>query len=123
MSGDADVTDVSGAVTVKTVSGDVQASGIDSPAVSLVTVSGDAHWAFLAPFSSSFAGTTVSGDVTLTLPKESDTRLEMNTTSGGLTISVPVTEAVTADRHAAGTLGGGVGSVRLQSVSGDLKVE
>ena len=122
VSGDAALRDVAGALTVKTVSGDVQASGANSPAVSLLTVSGDAHWQFSGAFSGSFAGTTVSGDLRLALPAGSDTRIEMNTTSGSLDLGLPLTGTTLTEKHAAGTLGAGTGSVRLQSVSGDLAV-
>ena len=121
VSGDAELRGVSGTLTVKTVSGDVTASGADSPAISLVTVSGDAHWAMPKAFAGAFAGTTVSGDLHLTLPAGSDARIEMNTTSGTLSL-LPASGAVTTERHAAGVLGAGTGSVRLQSVSGDLTV-
>lgn len=122
VSGDAVLHDVAGALTVKTVSGDVEASGADSPAVSLLTVSGDARWQPAGPFSGSFAGTTVSGDLRLALPAGSDTRVEMNTTSGSLHLNLPLTETTLTEKHAAGKLGTGTGSVRLQSVSGDLAV-
>ena len=122
VSGDAALRDVAGALTVKTVSGDVEASGTDSPAVSLLTVSGDARWQFAGPFSGAFSGTTVSGDLRLGLPPGSDARIEMNTTSGSLALSMPLTETTLTEKHAAGTLGAGTGSVRLQSVSGDLTV-
>ncbi|MGI4792257.1 MAG: DUF4097 family beta strand repeat-containing protein [Janthinobacterium lividum] len=122
VSGDAEIEKTSGALTVKTVSGDVEASEANSPAISLVTVSGDAEWTMSTPFSGAFAGTTVSGDLHLRLPSGSDTHVEMNTTSGTLAIKMPVTDAVTTERHAAGTLGAGTGSIRLQSVSGDLVV-
>ena len=122
VSGDAEICEVSGTLTVKTVSGDVLATGVDSPAVSLLTVSGDARWGFQGPFSGSFAGTTVSGDLTLDLSARANARIEMNTTSGGLAISLPVADVVLTDKHAAGKLGEGVGSIRLQSVSGDLTI-
>ena len=122
VSGDAELREVSGALTVKTVSGDIEAAGIESPAVSLLTVSGDARWGFTAPFSGSFAGTTVSGDLQLILGADPDVRIEMNTTNGDITLSVPVTEAVQTEHHAAGKSGAGTGSIRLQSVSGDLKL-
>jgi len=122
ISGDASLHDVAGALTVKTVSGDVEASGADSPAISLLTVSGDARWQSAGPFSGSFAGTTVSGDLRLALPAGSDTRIEMNTTSGSLGLSLPLTETTQTEKHAVGKLGAGTGSVRLQSVSGDLVV-
>jgi DUF4097 and DUF4098 domain-containing protein YvlB len=122
VSGDAELREVSGALTVKTVSGDVEAAGIDSPAVSLQTVSGDGRWEFTAPFSGSFAGTTVSGDLQLVLGADSDVRIEMNTTTGQIALSLPVTEAVQTEYHATGKSGAGTGSIRLQSVSGDLKL-
>ena len=122
VSGDAGMRAVSGSLTVKTVSGDIEASGIDSPAVSLLTVSGDARWGFTSPFSGSFAGTSVSGDLQLVLGADPDVRIEMNTTNGDIVLSVPVTEAVQTEHHAAGKAGAGTGSIRLQSVSGDLKL-
>ncbi len=122
VSGDAELRGVSGALTVKTISGDVEATGADSPAISLVTVSGDTRWEVPSAFSGAFSGTVVSGDLHLTLPGGSDARIEMNTTSGSLSLKLPVVDAITTDRHAAGTLGAGTGSIRLQSVSGDLVV-
>ena len=115
-----DARGVAGTLTVKTVSGDVEASGVESPAVSLLTVSGDAHWAFAGPFSGSFAGTTVSGDLRLELASGSDTRIEMNTTSGSPVLGPAADgEGPLTDKHAAGKMGHGDGSIRLQSVSGD----
>ncbi len=122
VSGDMSVRDTQGVLTVKTISGDVEAEGIVSPAVSLVTVSGDARWRFAGPFAGSFAGTTVSGDLTLAVGPGCDARVEMNTTSGALSLSAPASDLLTTERHVAGTLTGGTGSVRLQSVSGDLAV-
>ena len=122
VSGDAHLRAVSGALTVKTISGDVEASDADSPAVSLITVSGDTTWALPGAFSGAFSGTTVSGDLSLSLPAGSDARIEMNTTSGSLALNVLATDTVTTERHVTGTVGAGTGSVRLQSVSGDLVV-
>lgn len=123
VSGDALLRGVSGTLTVKTISGDVSAEDADSAAVSLVTVSGDTRWVLPGAFSGAFSGTTVSGDLHLSVPAESDARVEMNTTNGALALKLPTSETVTAERHAAGTLGSGTGSIRLQSVSGDLVVE
>jgi len=122
VSGDAHIKAVSGALTVKTISGDVEASDVGSPAISLITVSGDTTWALPDAFSGAFSGTTVSGDLCLTLPAGSDARIEMNTTSGSLALNVPASDTVITERHVTGTVGGGTGSVRLQSVSGDLTV-
>ena len=122
VSGDAVLREVDGTLTIKTVSGDIEASGMESTAVSLLSVSGDTRWTFAAPFSGSFAGTTVSGDLHLSIAAPSDTRIEMNSTSGAITLSLPVIESVLTERRAAGMIGAGTGSLRLQSVSGDLTV-
>ena len=123
VSGDIRINGASGAMTVKTLSGEVSASETDSPAVSLVSVSGDARWNVKTPFSGAFAGTTVSGTLHLTLPAGSDTRIEMNTATGALTLNLPVTDAARTDCHAAGTLGAGTGKISLQSVSGNLVID
>ena len=124
VSGDASLQDTSGAVTVKTVSGDINAEKINSPAVSLATVSGDARWSYAAPFSGSFAGTTVSGDLSVSLWNNSDTRVEMSTTSGHAACALALSDpSPSSDNHIAGKLGEGTGSLKLQSVSGDLRIQ
>ncbi len=123
ISGDAHVQTIGGALTVKTISGDVEASNTETQNVSLMTVSGDVQWALPAPFTGSFAGTTVSGDVKLRVSPASEARLEMNTTSGSLSLGLPTEDAVTTERHITGRFGSGTGSIRLQSVSGNLDVE
>jgi DUF4097 and DUF4098 domain-containing protein YvlB len=123
VSGSTSVDDVGGALTLKTVSGDIGARKINSYAVALNSVSGDARVSFVGPISGSFAGTTVSGDVTVEVPAGSDARLEMATTSGDVSCSVGLEEESRPDpRHLIGKIGAGTGSVRLQSVSGDLQV-
>ena len=123
VSGRAAVQNITGALTVKTISGDIDAMDTQTQNVSLVTVSGDVQWALPAPFAGSFAGTTVSGDLKLRVSPASDARLEMNTTSGSLSLGLPTEDAATSERHITGRLGSGTGSIRLQSVSGDLDVE
>ena len=122
VSGDAELRDIEGALTAKTVSGDFEASSVESSAASLLTVSGDARWAFTTPFGGSFAGTTVSGDLHLIFADSANARMEMNTTSGALSMTLPVTDSVLTERHIVGKVGEGSGSVRLQSVSGDLTI-
>lgn len=124
VSGDAVLKETSGALTVKTISGDITAEKVNSPAVSLATVSGDARWSYAAPFSGSFAGTTVSGDLTVSLWNNSDTRIEMSATSGRASCDLALSDASPeSDKHISGKLGDGTGSLKLQSVSGDLRVK
>ncbi len=123
VSGDATLQETSGALTVKTVSGDITATLVNSPAASLATVSGDARWSYAAPFSGSLAGTTVSGDLSVSLWNNSDTRIEMSTTSGRVTCDLSLSDpSPGSDRNISGKLGDGTGSLKLQSVSGDLHI-
>jgi DUF4097 and DUF4098 domain-containing protein YvlB len=123
VSGDAAIDDVGGALTVKTVSGDIDARSVNSYSAAVNTVSGDARFAFAAPHSGSFAGTSVSGDITLELWPNSDTRLNAASTSGVVKCTLPVEDVESPDpRHFSGALGSGSGSVRLQSISGDLAI-
>lgn len=124
ISGDAELSGVAGTLTVKTVSGEITGTTIHSSSASLSTVSGDARWGFAAPFSGSLAGTTVSGDVTVALWTNSDTRVEMNTTNGDLRCDLPLTDkSPDGAKQLTGKIGEGTGSLKLQSVSGDLRVE
>lgn len=124
ISGDADLDSVAGTLTVKTVSGEIAGLGIHSTAVSLSTVSGDARWAFAAPFSGSLAGTTVSGELTVVLWTNSDTRIEINTTNGELRCDLPLADKSPDNaKQIVGKVGEGTGSLKLQSVSGDLRIE
>ncbi len=123
-SGNVTLRETSGALTLKTAGGTLDGSGLNTPAVALNTGSGDARLSFAAPFSGSVAGTTVSGDLTLALWDNSDTRIDLNTTSGILASALPL-EGRVGDgvRRLTGTLGEGTGSIKLQSVSGDLRIE
>ncbi|BDI32875.1 hypothetical protein CCAX7_49260 [Capsulimonas corticalis] len=123
VSGDVAVSDAGGALTLKTVSGDIDAHTVNSYAVALSTVSGDASVAFSGPSTGSLAGTTVSGDLSLTVWNNSDTRIELTTATGSLHSDLTLQEqSGDGDRRIAGKLGEGAGSIRLQAISGDIVV-
>ncbi len=124
VSGRAQAHAVTGAITIKTVSGDIAGTALAGAAASVGTVSGDANITFATAFSGSLAATSVSGDLRVGLPPGSDTRVEMNTTTGDLHCRLPLSETgVSGERMVSGTVGGGSGSLKLQSVSGDLSLE
>jgi len=124
VSGRAQAHSVTGAITIKTISGDIAGTAIGGAAASVGTISGDAHITFAAPFSGSLAATSVSGDLRVGLRTNSDTRVEMNTTTGDLHCRLPLAQtSASGERVVSGVLGGGVGSLKLQSVSGDLTLE
>jgi DUF4097 and DUF4098 domain-containing protein YvlB len=123
VSGEAAIEGVGGALTIKSVSGAIIARSVNSYSVALNSVSGNVVFAFADPHSGSFAGTTVSGDLTLELDPESDANIEAASTSGRVICALPLEGQTSAhERHVAGKLGAGSGSIRLQSISGDLTI-
>ena len=66
--------------------------------------------------------TTVSGEIAVRLPDDVDAAVDMRTTSGGLSSAFPElhTDGMWGVRQARGTLGGGRGSLRAETVSGAL---
>ena len=123
VSGDASVADVGGTLTLRTVSGDINAYSVNSHTVALNSVSGNTRFVFAAPNAGSFAGTSVSGNITLGVWSTSDTRVAGSTTSGQVHCTVNGAANESSDpRNFAVKIGSGAGSIRLQSISGDLNV-
>jgi DUF4097 and DUF4098 domain-containing protein YvlB len=123
VSGEAAVESVGGALTIKSVSGAIVARSVNSYSVALNSVSGNVVFSFAEPHSGSFAGTTVSGDLMLELDPASDASIEAASTSGRVVCALPLEGQTSGhERHVAGNLGSGAGSIRLQSISGDLTI-
>ncbi|MGO8671841.1 MAG: DUF4097 family beta strand repeat-containing protein [Capsulimonadaceae bacterium] len=123
MSGAVRLENFGGAVSIKTVSGDVQLLAIDSYAVAVNSVSGDATITYAGPLTGSLAGTSVNGDIHVSLPEGSDTRIDLSTSNGKVECALALEDKTTAHtQQISGRIGAGAGSLRLQSVSGDLAV-
>jgi len=100
-------------LALKTVSGDVQSDGAlaVTGSVDAHSVSGDVALSF-STMPSSIVVKTVSGDVHLAVPSNAQYTLETHSVSGD----------VTSDSQPGGTLGGGKGTIRVNSVSGHIGV-
>jgi DUF4097 and DUF4098 domain-containing protein YvlB len=110
--------------TLKSVSGDIQAKLLEAPVLMSSTVSGDVVLAFVGPYVGQLNATTISGDVLVTLSRESDVHVEMATQTGTLEPKIALTDqVVNGSRFIAGSLGTGLGKVLLQTVSGDVTVK
>jgi hypothetical protein len=140
VSGDITLDGVSGAVEANTVSGELQARGIDGP-VRFQSVSGEltladssvsalsgenvngritADMTLVAPGGVDL--TTVSGEVTLRLPDDTDARVRLNSVSGKVQTEfggLQVKKAP-ASRSVSGNVGAGTGHVSVNSVSGAI---
>jgi lia operon protein LiaG len=129
--------------TCHTVSGDLEAPALSAKSVDLAstsgemtvggltggliarTVSGDLGFTWTA-FSGSIDVGTTSGSVTLGIPAGSGFQLDAGSTSGRITSDHPVTVRGSASgpgRHSlAGDVGSGAGSVRVRTVSGEIRI-
>jgi hypothetical protein len=140
VSGDITLDGVSGGIEANTVSGELQARSIDGP-VRFESVSGEltlADSSISALTGQNVSGrvtadvtlvppggvdvTTVSGEVTLRLPDDSDARVRLNAVSGKVQTefgSLRVKKAP-ASHTVSGNVGAGTGHVCVTSVSGPI---
>ncbi len=114
-----------GRVSVETVSGDATVVAGALERLSHATVSGDARLeAGLRP-GGSLRAESVSGTLEIILPAATSARLAVETFSGG--ISSPVgkveTEQYGPGKSLSARLGGGDGDIRLESFSGDVRIQ
>lgn len=123
VSGNIDLSGLSGPVTAKTVSGDLLLSNLAGP-LTVRSVSGDVKLRNLA--SAAVEATTVSGDVDLSWPPATAAALSMKTVTGEVYADPAVTFSNLKARSYVGyELHGSYGSgpgplVKLESVSGDV---
>ncbi|HEX3983955.1 MAG TPA: DUF4097 family beta strand repeat-containing protein [Acidisoma sp.] len=126
ISGDQEISQVTatnGPMILKSVSGDIQASESQADETTLNTVSGDGSFSFAAPFEGSLTAGSVSGDVDVRLWSNSSVKVELISQSGSMRCDLPLEERTgDASKRISGRLGAGTGSVKMQSVSGDLQI-
>lgn len=123
LTGDVDLSGLSGAITAKTVSGDLLLSALSGP-VSVRSVSGDVKLNGLS--GSAVEATTVSGDVDLTWPPAKAAELSLKSITGEVYADPAVSftnlkakSYVGYQLHGSYGAGGGP-LVKLESVSGDV---
>ncbi|MDB4878509.1 MAG: hypothetical protein JWM41_4955 [Gemmatimonadetes bacterium] len=125
VSGSVSVTGAQGDVTASSVSGDVRLDRIRATSVSAHSVSGnvDVHVDELTG-RGDLSFRTVSGDVTLELPKQLDADISMSTVSGGLDSDYPITlgNGRMSRRRIEARIGNGGRRLDLTTVSGDVRI-
>jgi hypothetical protein len=122
VSGDVEVTGVGDEVRAGSVSGNVRLDRVRAPAVTASSVSGDVHArieALTGPGDLRF--TSVSGDVSLELPRALDADFTMKTVSGELDSDFPLTlQGGMSRRTLSGRIGRGGRELQLTTVSGNV---
>lgn len=125
VSGDVDVAGAHGDVSASSVSGDVRLQHLHASSVRANTVSGDVDVQV-----DELTGTgalnfhSVSGDVTLEVPREFGADLSMSTVSGDINSDFPITlgNGRMSRRSLSARIGSGGRRLDVSTVSGDLKL-
>ena len=123
ISGDVSVAGTHGDVIANSVSGDIQLDRLEATSVSARSVSGNIDVRvdqLIGPGHLSFH--TVSGNVTLALPKQLDADVSMATVSGGMNSDYPITigNRRMSPRRIDARIGNGGRRLELDTVSGDV---
>jgi hypothetical protein len=122
VSGDTDGEKLGGALVVDTVSGDVYLKECSLPSIHGKTVSGDIQ--ISTPLASGpYDFKSVSGDVRLNLPPNTQCSGELNTLSGDLISAFPISGSSSHHGSQSVNIQGGGVRITLNSVSGDLSLD
>jgi hypothetical protein len=113
-----------GRVELETVSGDVK---LDTPVLSQLmfnTVSGDGSFKTRLAADGKIEMESVSGKLGLTLPNDSSARIEIETFSGDISSAVGKVEEEEygSSESLNASIGGGKGQINLNSMSGDIQL-
>jgi DUF4097 and DUF4098 domain-containing protein YvlB len=125
VSGDIDITGAHGDVSASSVSGDVRMTGLHASAVHANTVSGDVDVRVdELTGNGDFNFHSVSGDVTLEVPRNFAADLTMSTVSGDINSDFPITlgNGRMSRRSLSARIGAGGRRLDVSTVSGDLKL-
>lgn len=124
VSGDVEVTGTGDELRAGSVSGNVRLERVRAPAVSARSVSGDVHADIEAlTGQGDLRFTSVSGDVSLQLPRSLDADFTMKTVSGELDSDFQLTlQGGMSRRTLSGRIGRGGRELYLTTVSGDVRL-
>jgi len=123
ISGDIDALNVGGDLWFKTISGDVAVAESSATKIFAKTISGTITCDLDEPHRGKMQLHTISGDISVRVPVDSDLDVVMRTVSGRVTSSFA--EVVTKESHrfsrvAVGSLGGGAGKLSAYTTSGSV---
>lgn len=115
-------------VNISTVNGDAKLTLNGTKTVKLSTVNGQVEAALRGVTNPQIRGSSVSGDIELTLESSASVRVEVKASAGGSIDNKLSNDKATKAKYGPSrslqfTLGSGDGSVELTTVSGDIKLE
>ncbi len=110
-----------GTLRVDTGSGSIELDGVDSPDIGLDTGSGTVELVLLRDVDHLDVDTG-SGSVTVRAPEDLGARVEIETGSGGIDMDFAVQVRSVRRDHVVGTLGDGMGTLRIDTGSGSIRL-
>lgn len=121
VSGDITGTQLSGTVSLNTVSGDVEFEHSSLPSVSATTVSGEMELE-TGLGDGPYKFNSVSGDLILKVPPDTQCTAELHTLSGDLSVRLPVASVSRHNGTQTTMIQGGGVKIYLSSISGDMEI-
>lgn len=119
-SGNVELDGVAGTVDVRTISGDIEIASSTSAELHLRTTSGDIAYSG-ALGDGTHAINTISGDVTLELPRDGNFQLDVSTISGDIDNAFAVQENTDEGQSSATGTDGPI--LQVRTTSGDIVIE
>ena len=110
-----------GTVHVDTGSGSINLDAVDSPDVALGTGSGSVELDLMRDVENLDVDTG-SGSITIRAPADLGARVEIETGSGGIDMDFAVQVRSVRRDHVVGTVGDGVGTIRIDTGSGSIRL-
>lgn len=119
--GDLDLTDVSGNISAATIDGDITLESIDATDVKATTVDGDILFRGALQAAGTYSLSTHEGDLTVTIPEDSNATVSVASFEGDFTSSFPITLPEDSQkRRFKFILGSGATRLNLQSFDGEI---
>jgi len=128
-SGDLELDDVAGDLSVHSVSGDIRTRRLRSAHVRAETVSGEVTYGGSIDANGSYEFSTHSGGVRLEIPPGAGANLDLQTFSGSISSSFPITlqpddvQRSRRGRQLQFTIGNGGARISAHAFSGDITIE
>jgi Putative adhesin len=120
---DVTLTDVGGDLYVETTNGDITVSAARSTSVRATTVNGDIDYAGTIRDSGRYVFATHNGDMSITVPPETNAMVTVSTYHGEFESDFPVRlTGATRDRQFNFTLGSGSARLELESFNGEIRL-
>ena len=120
---DVTLTDVGGDLYVETTNGDITLQAARSTSVRATTVNGDIEYAGTIRDNGRYVFATHNGDMSITVPRETNAMVTVSTYHGEFESDFPVRlTGATRDRQFNFTLGSGSARLELESFNGEIRL-